>query len=364
MSIPKPLRVHGLDLSYFTGKLEGYLRGKGIAYELIEMDTGDFKRCGKATGVAQMPQVEWHAGQWLSDTTLIIPFLEDKDKRSTITPSDPMTVFMAQLLEDFADEWLWRPALVYRWANAKDARLMGQRLAEGMMRDVPLPTFLRRILITARQRLHFLFLDGFTRSTRKRIEAHYTECLSALEKVLAQQAYVLGERPTLADYGFFGSMFRHFFSDPTPAGIMRRDAPNVMEWVARLWNVKLDRFEKVPFTAVSHQTLAPLLRILIAEFIPYMQANEEGVLNGQWRFVFNSQGTRMKIPTHRYRAWRYQRLRLRFQALPAQQRAMLALEYPELNDALKAPVNAPVDNALGQLPIAAQRKGRFVGRTW
>ena len=59
MAMPKVLKVHGLDLSYFTGKLEAYLRGKQIPYELIEMDTGDFKRCGKATGVAQMPQVEW-----------------------------------------------------------------------------------------------------------------------------------------------------------------------------------------------------------------------------------------------------------------------------------------------------------------
>jgi len=28
------LIVHGLDLSYFTGKLEGYLRAKGLPYRL------------------------------------------------------------------------------------------------------------------------------------------------------------------------------------------------------------------------------------------------------------------------------------------------------------------------------------------
>ena len=34
--------VHGLDLSYFTGKLEGALRAKGLSYQLAEMDTAAF----------------------------------------------------------------------------------------------------------------------------------------------------------------------------------------------------------------------------------------------------------------------------------------------------------------------------------
>jgi hypothetical protein len=34
-----PLRVYGSEISYFTGKLEGYLRYKEIPYERIEMTT-------------------------------------------------------------------------------------------------------------------------------------------------------------------------------------------------------------------------------------------------------------------------------------------------------------------------------------
>ena len=34
---------------------------------------------------------------------------------------------------DAFDEWLWRPALYYRWAFADDARLMSARLAGGML---------------------------------------------------------------------------------------------------------------------------------------------------------------------------------------------------------------------------------------
>ncbi|MFN7504218.1 MAG: glutathione S-transferase family protein, partial [Limnobacter sp.] len=277
MALPKVLKVHGLDLSYFTGKLEAYLRGKQIPYELIEMNTGDFKRCGKATGVAQMPQVEWFDGQWLSDTTLIIEFLEKLTSSTSVMPEHPTLRFLAQLLEDFGDEWLWRPALYYRWANPQDARLMSHRLADGMMRDVPLPFFMRRWVILNRQRLHFLWLDGVRKHTAKRVEAHYLETLDALETVLLKQPFILGQRPTLADYGLYGSMFRHFFCDPTPATIMRSRAPAVHEWVARLWNTKLVNYNNLPVTLEWPGTSTPLLNIVCKEFLPYMQANEQAI---------------------------------------------------------------------------------------
>jgi len=37
----------------------------------------------------------------------------------------------------------------------------------------------------------------------------------------------MGQFPTILDFGFFGSMFRHFSIDPTPSFIMRREAPAV-----------------------------------------------------------------------------------------------------------------------------------------
>ena len=364
MRLPSPLRVHGLDLSYFTGKLEGYLRGKGIPYHLIEMDTRDFKRCGAATGVLQMPQIEWHNGQWLSDTTLIIEFLEKNLTDTCILPDQAAMRFYAQLLEDFGDEWLWRPALVYRWANRTDAYLMSSRLADGMMRDLPLPFFMRRQGILNRQRLHFMWMDGYTPWTRARIEAHYLESLDALENILRESPFVLGQRPTLADYGFFGSMFRHFFCDPTPGWIMRARAPNVLEWVARLWNLNLADFNAMPMPTALPAQAEGLLQIVESEFIPYMQANEEALIAKRWRFAFTSRGTTLKIPVQTYRAWRYQRLRMRFQALDAATQADIAATCPALSEALLRPVLAPVPAVIETLPIDPRTTRKSRARTW
>ena len=37
--------LHGLKLSYFTGKLEAYMRAKGLPFRFVEMDMADFRRC-------------------------------------------------------------------------------------------------------------------------------------------------------------------------------------------------------------------------------------------------------------------------------------------------------------------------------
>jgi glutathione S-transferase len=369
MNTPKRLLVHGLDLSYFTGKLEGYLRGKQIPYDLIEMDTADFKRCGKATGVAQMPQVEWTDGQWLSDTTLIIPFLDEQYPDTCVLPSQPLMRFVAQLLEDFGDEWLWRPALYYRWAKAKDARLMSHRLADGMMRDVPLPFFMRRWAILNRQRLHFLLMDGYSPTTAPRIEAHYLETLDALEAIFQQHPFVLGDKPSLADYGFFGSMFRHFFCDPTPAGIMRNRAPAVHEWVARMWNLKLSDYSEVPYPELVPECMQGLFDLVSSEFIPYMQANETALSSKKRNFIFNSKGVDMKLPVHTYRAWRFQRMRQRFQSLDQSNQEKLqvilgASAIETLRQAAQLGTAKEIKAPIKQLPIKPLGNTKMLSHKW
>jgi hypothetical protein len=68
------LVVYGTTASYYTGKLEAYLRAKGIAYRLEPFSQANMRRCAQHTGVVQVPQVECPDGSWLVDTTLIIEY--------------------------------------------------------------------------------------------------------------------------------------------------------------------------------------------------------------------------------------------------------------------------------------------------
>jgi len=44
--------------------------------------------------------------------------------------------------------------------------------------------------------------------------------------------------------GYFASMFRHFGNDPESAEVMRWQAPNTYEWLARVWNASADNLPR------------------------------------------------------------------------------------------------------------------------
>ncbi len=314
------LRVHGLDLSYFTGKLEAYLRAKGLPYELVEMDTRSFRRCAQITGVAQMPQLELPDGQWLTDSTPIIAHLEGLAPGPAIYPEAPALCFIAHLLEDFGDEWLWRPAMHYRWSFAPDARRASERLARGLLRDVPLPLAWRRWLIRQRQQRRFLRKDGVDRQTAPAVEQVYLDVLDAMQSCLSSQEFLLGKRPTQADFGLFGSMFRHFASDPTPARIMQARAPAVLAWVNRLWHLTPQQFSGQPLPATLPVDLAPLLRLVCEDYLPYLDCNERALAAGARRLSWQSKGVTFNTPVHRYRLCCLQQLRQHYQALSREAR--------------------------------------------
>lgn len=312
---PLPV-VHGLDLSYFTGKFEAYLRFKRIAHRRAEISARSFERIGRMTGVRQMPAMEFPDGAWMTDTTPMMLALEDRYPDRSILPPDPAMRFLMRLLEDYADEWLWRPALHYRWSYEPDARLMSHRIAAEMLHDVPAPLFLKRWLIKRRQLRRYVWGDGTTPVTRAHVEAIYLRNLAALQAVFAKRPFLLGARPCLADFGFFASMFRHFGLDPTPARIMRDTAPSVYEWLGRMWNAgSLEELGHWPDTMPDD--LQPFWREIEACYLPYLVANAKAHAQGLKRFTWTVEGVTYATPVHGYRAKCLEALRAEYAALPA-----------------------------------------------
>lgn len=306
--------VHGLSLSYFTGKIEAYLRAKGQAYDLIEMSVSDLRACAAATGVAWMPQIDTPAG-WLTDTPQIIEYVERLQPEPAITPTDPLAAFVAGLIEDFGDEQLWRPALYYRWAHAVDARLRGQQIAKTMLRAIPLPQGFKRWLIIQRQRRVYLPGDGVTAVNAEAVQREYLEILDTLEPVLARQPFVMGHRPTEADFGLFGGLFRHFAQDPTPGAIMRKRAPCVLAWTERLWSLTPADFAGAPQVSGAPEALAGLAKAIVERFLPMMSAHEQAWEAGSSVARFSHFGAVFETAVSPYRVWRLERLRRRYSAL-------------------------------------------------
>jgi hypothetical protein len=147
----------------------------------------------------------------------------------------------------------------------------------------------------------------------------YLDRQRRLDEVLAQQAFLLGERPSLADFGFFASMFRHFSLDPTPGRIMRDTAPRVFSWVARLWASRWDEVKgDWPVAGAIPEAWGSILDDLGSGYLPYLHANAVAWSEKRRRFDWSVQGvTYRRTPVVRYRVWCRERLQQHFEALPA-----------------------------------------------
>lgn len=102
-----------------------YFRYKEISHERVEPTSKENNEILYInTGTEQLPQVydarphipDHH--RWLRDTTPMIEYLEkDPQIQKTsrgVYPLCPVQKFIQELVEDYADEYLWRPAMFWR----------------------------------------------------------------------------------------------------------------------------------------------------------------------------------------------------------------------------------------------------------
>ena len=319
-----PLVLYGSTISYFTGKLEAALRYKEIDYRSEPMRSQAQRGLiPQATGVFQMPAFQLEDGRWLTDSTLILQWLDQAYPAYPLLPQDPVLRFVSLLLEDYADEWLWRPAMHYRWHYAPDAACLSRHISQELLSDMPGPLWLKQFFVRRRQRRLFTAGDGVSAHTQAHVEGIYLGTLTALEAMFANRSFMLGARPSLVDIGFFGPMFRHFSQDPTAAALMQERAPHTQAWVDRMWASRGSQMQG-DWVRVLPQDFAPLLREVGQAYMPYLLANAQAVAQGHKRFNVTIQGCAyQQVRTSRYRLLCLEMLQHHFAALSALQRVEL-----------------------------------------
>lgn len=324
-----PIQLYGSNISYFTGKMENYFRVRSIPYELHSMQfpavQEQFK---KLMGVSQMPSAQLPDGRWMTDTTKMIQWFEAEYPGESVIPSDPLQAFVCLLLEDWADEWWWRPAMHYRWHYTEGERFASWHLADEVLGSMFGPNWIKRRVLRRRQRSGYTAGDGITPQNVSAVERDVAKLLAQLEVIFRSRPFLLGDRPSLADIGFSGPFFRHFALDPVPLELIRQQAPGVLEWVARLWNTRLSDCTGQLVDGIPDD-LGPLLDSIGAAYLPYLCANVDAVAAGNERFDAEIDGVLYRGARYsRYRVWCLQELRDHYEALPdtAQQSARSLLE--------------------------------------
>lgn len=324
------MKLYGVTVSYFTGKIEAYLRYKGIPYDWDE-PFSDRKRIMDRVGAMQVPLIELDDGRWLQDSTPMIRHFEAAYPDRPVLPDDPVVRFIALLIEDYADEWLWRSAMHYRWSFPRGRALLGRILVEEITGHVNyLPASLRRLIMRTRQRVGYVVNDGVNKATVAHVEQGYHTALANMTRLLGDNPYLLGKTPSVADIGLMGPMLRHFSQDPDPAQIMRYEAPAVFEWVARTWNAGATA-GATEYNWNVPDSAQPMLQEIAETHLVQLRENAAAFHRGKSLFEMTVQGCQYKrISVSRYRVYCLERLREEFDLMDdgekAQVKALLA--YP------------------------------------
>ena len=325
------MHIYGSKISYYTGKLETYLRYRGIQYDLSPT-VGSEKKLLAGAGTVQMPVVQLDDGRWMTDSTPMIAWLESEQNAPSIYPVDPVLEFVALLIEDYADEWLWRPAMHYRWSYHLDRRYAAESLYNELIAgNKPIPRFVALRLLSHRQYNYFVRGDGVTPETVPHVDGTYLTALARLQAIFERRPFVLGNSPTIADFGLVGPMLRHFGQDPTPAELMRTHAPAVYKWVARMWNLQVMNDEPQLIEEIDG-LLVNLLTEVCETHLSQLRQNADAYRGNLTRYDQDVQGCHyVQVPTSRYRVWCLEELRRAWQKLDdiSQTKLRIVLTSPD-----------------------------------
>lgn len=368
-------RVYLSDVSYFSGKLEGALRARRIAYERVPVSTDILlHEVLPATGWMKVPAVRCDDGLWLHDTTPLLRWLDAEHPQRRLVPEDPYRAFLSALVEDYCDEWQWRPAMFWRWAWPHSARWLGSRLGEELSRGTIHPAWAMGLYFRKRQQRIFLRGDGVRRTNFDAIAALYPQALGLLEALLEKRRYLLGDRPSLVDIAWFGPMFRHYAQDPQPAALMAATAPRVWAWVSRVWNSAAEDWSESALDDFGDPAWDAMFADIGAAYLPYLQDNAAAVASGQRRYSGRYGGIDYpQLPAVRYRARCLATLQRDYAALDEGLRARVdaRLRGTGIVEALRrsSPAAlAPIDSALAVAPSRLGSLQRlhhyFTGTPW
>jgi glutathione S-transferase len=225
--------VHGLTVSYFTRKVTGYLDYKGLRWWL-RPSVGINPEARTAGWTGGIPVVITPEGELIWDSTAVILHLEQRYPEPAVLPPDPVLRFLAYLFDDFSDEWLYRHAVGTRWLYEENAASGSWDIVREASLEVPAPIAAMRRVVSEAMTASLPRLG----TTPANIAAWVGESLLPWQRALATHVqahgYLLGGRPSLADFALFGGNVAHFVNDPVCRGWMDEEAPAVVDYTHTL----------------------------------------------------------------------------------------------------------------------------------
>ena len=284
-----PLKIVGAPGSPYSRKLRAVLRYRRIPHRwVVRGSHADFDT--PKTPVALMPVLvfpdrDGAPAEAFIDSTPIIRRLEESEPGRNVLPDDPAMAFIGLLIEDYADEWVTKMMFHYRWHYEADIDKAAKILPLWRATNVSDEAVAPLSKMIAERQIERLWVVGSNETTTPVIEQSYKRLLTLLDAHLSEHAFVLGGRPSAADFGLFGQFTQLVGFDPTSAAVALAASPRIYAWmelVEDLSGLAIDHEVWIARDAIP-ATLTALLSEVGRVYAPFLLGNAAALESGAER---------------------------------------------------------------------------------
>lgn len=261
--------LYGWHLSYFTGKALCYLRYKQVDHVLNAVNLFTLTRTiKKKTGAAVMPVLKTPSGEWIQDTSEIIDYIESLHHNNPVTPNTPVQEFASMLLEAWGDEW-WVPIAMHtRWNYPENFALFEHDAGKALLPWAPRFLQNKAAQRPAKMLRGMLPFVGIVPEQYNTMNGWTVHMLDALNRHFEQFPFLLGERPSLGDFGLVGTMYGHLGRDPWPKRELIEPRIHLNAWLERMKNPAVHADKLLLGNDEIPASLNPIFKSVFEEFIP------------------------------------------------------------------------------------------------
>ncbi|MEE2742937.1 MAG: glutathione S-transferase C-terminal domain-containing protein, partial [Bdellovibrionota bacterium] len=291
--------------SPYSVKVRSYFRYKELDHVWIIRSFEGRSEFNRYAKIPIVPLVVTPDDIPLQDSTPLMEKLEKSSSGPKIIPDDSTLAFLSRMIEEYADEWVNKPLFHYRWNYKKDeinaSKIISTYMTPQILQGIPLlGQFIVKIisLFVAKRQISRRFWLGTFPVNAPIVESSFIRILDILDSHLETRPYILGKKPSMADFGLWGQIY-NLHLDPTPHSIIIK-RKNVLNWVKRMLSPK----EEGDFETLEQliPTLKPILEEVADIYFPWAKANFLAITEKKEKFDVQLKGQTFEQKPIKYQA--------------------------------------------------------------
>jgi len=272
-------------------------------------------------------------GQVMQDSTPIMMDLEAKFPAISTVPSDTRLAFIMWLIEEFSDEYMPRMHMHTRWGNEQNQNTLSHRIARGItFASADMDTQSLAPILVSRQTGFDRHLGLVGEAARASMDQQIEDLLAILETHFLDHQFLLGFKPSMADFALYGTLKVHLYDDPQSNEIMETQAPRTCNWIQTITDLGDSRGcagqtqfgDWIDFDDGLPESLQALLTFIGKTYIPFAATGAAACVKREKSFEADVYGIKTTFSAHQYRAWSFEQLQRRYESLSEGDKAALA----------------------------------------